>query len=327
MAADAGPPTRIDAEALDWVLRIDDPGFADWDAHLAWLERSPEHAAAFDRLSLLVDDSGAAVSAAPPPPSAASHGERSHVVANDNAPPPARRNARWWIGGAAAIAASALAVFATTLGGGPAETLVRTRAGEHRTLALVDGTTIAMNGGTSIRLAGLAAREVAIESGEAFFTVRHDAARPFSVRIGDDVVRDVGTAFDVALGAAGATVAVQEGEVAYEARHGSVRLPAGRRLVVYKGVAAVSRVDPSSVGGWRSGRLVYRDATLAEVAADLSRAVGEPVTATASARVDRFTGVIVVDHDRRRTFERVEAVTGARAVHGAGGWRLIAPTR
>lgn len=157
--------------------------------------------------------------------------------------------------------------------------------------------------------------------------MRHDADRPFAVRLGDDVIRDVGTVFDVARTPDGAVIAVGEGEVAYEAGGRQVRLPAGRRLVVYKGVGATSRVEPSAVGAWRRGRLVYRDAAIADVAADLARAVGEPVSAGVGPSASRFTGVIVLDRDPRVTFDRVEAATGLRAVRGAGGWRLVPSAR
>ncbi|MDP1027584.1 FecR domain-containing protein [Sphingomonas sp. KR1UV-12] len=315
--ADALSP--LDADALDWVRRVHDPEFADWDAHLAWLEEDAAHADAFDRMQLLVDAATADLAPSPAP---------EPVFANDNAPDPQRGwTRRWWLGGGVAVAATALAVLTTTLGGGPVEQIVQTASGEQRTVALADGTTIAMNGGTSIRFAGPAAREVAVERGEAFFTVHHDTDHPFVVRIGDDAVRDIGTAFNVARSNTDLRVAVREGEVVYDAGRSQVRLPAGRRLTAYKGTAAVSSVDPAAVGGWRSGRLVYRDATLAEVAADLSRAIGEPVVASPDSDLTRFTGVILVKGDRRRMFDRVEAVTGARATHDATGWRLAVPAR
>jgi transmembrane sensor len=318
-----------DAEALDWVRRLDDPEFADWDHHLAWLEEDPAHAAAFDRMSLLVEDAAEEMPIRADDGAAPSVGEIvPPASANDNAPLASGRSiSRWWIGGAVAVAASALAVVASTLSGGPAEQVVRTLPGEHRTLSLADGTTIAMNGSTTIRYAGASAREVALDAGQAWFAVRHDPNSPFAVRLGDDVVRDVGTTFDVARTPDGSVVTVGEGEVAFESGTRSVRLPAGRRLVVYKGSAAVSSVEPSAVGGWRRGRLVYRDATLSDVATDLSRAIGEPVAARSGGRLVRFTGVIVLDRDPRTTFDRVEAATGARAVHGADGWQLLPPTR
>lgn len=318
-----------DAEALEWVRRLDDPEFVDWDAHLAWLERDPGNAAALDRMSLVVADAaegleGRGVQPVPDPRESAG----APASANDNHPAGGgRASLRWWPAGLVAVAATALAVVATTLGGGPREEVVRTRPGEHRTLSLSGGTTVALNGGTTIRYAGPDAREIALDAGQAWFSVRHDADRPFAVRLGDDVVRDVGTIFDVARTADGAVVSVGEGEVAYEAGGRRVRLPAGRRLVVYKGVAAASSIEPSAVGAWRRGRLVYRDAAIPDVAADLARAVGEPVSAAGGSPGSRFTGVIVLDRDPRVTFDRVEAATGLRAVHGAGGWRLVPSSR
>lgn len=132
----SGAPTPRDAEALDWVRRLDDPEFVDWDAHLAWLEKDPANAAALDRMSLLVEDAadGLARRDAGPVrdalevPGLPASANDNHPAGGDRAP------LRWWPAGLVAVAATALAVVATTLGGGPREEVVRTRPGEHRTL-------------------------------------------------------------------------------------------------------------------------------------------------------------------------------------------------
>ena len=45
---------RLD-EALDWVRRLHDPAFSDWEAHVAWLERDPRNPAAFDEMSRTIE--------------------------------------------------------------------------------------------------------------------------------------------------------------------------------------------------------------------------------------------------------------------------------
>src|SRR3546814_16020939 len=56
-------------------------------------------------------------------------------------------------------------------------------------------------------------RQIALKSGEAWFQVAKDRARPFVVEIGDVRVRAVGTAFSVRREANGVDVQVTEGVV------------------------------------------------------------------------------------------------------------------
>jgi ferric-dicitrate binding protein FerR (iron transport regulator) len=46
----------VEAEALEWVIRVQHPEFADWDALSAWLAADPRHAEIFERLALLDDE-------------------------------------------------------------------------------------------------------------------------------------------------------------------------------------------------------------------------------------------------------------------------------
>ena len=54
----------------------------------------------------------------------------------------------------------------------------------------------------------------------------------------------------------------------------------------------LSTVDPAETSSWRDGVLVYRDADMAEVAADLSRYLDKRVTASPSTLSLRYSGVI-----------------------------------
>jgi transmembrane sensor len=47
--------TTVEAEALEWIIRLHDPGFVEWDALSAWLAADPRRAAIFQELALLDD--------------------------------------------------------------------------------------------------------------------------------------------------------------------------------------------------------------------------------------------------------------------------------
>ncbi len=131
-----------------------------------------------------------------------------------------------------------------------------TRAGERSTVTLADGSTVALNGATRLRIVyGDGQRSAELLAGQAFFDVRHDVARPFVVRAGASETRVLGTAFDLDLTRAQVALAVYRGAVGFDPV-GSPRgvvVRAGYRSAVRGGVAAVpTKFDPV-LPDWRSG--------------------------------------------------------------------------
>ncbi|HEY1953310.1 MAG TPA: FecR domain-containing protein [Gemmatimonadaceae bacterium] len=156
-----------------------------------------------------------------------------------------------------------------------------TSVGERREVSLGDGTRVLL--GPTSRLAVLpegGARGVALD-GIAYFNVVHDSAHPFTVKAGAITIRDVGTAFSVENNdSAGTRVAVDSGSVAI----GASDQPAGEGAVLHARDRAVAdpsgtvAVERSAVSdddhAWVQGRLVFRDATLGLVGAELYRWYG-----------------------------------------------------
>lgn len=312
-------------EALAWVRRIHDPGFSDWEAHLAWLEADPRQAAAFDEASLMIE--AATEGLAPPPRPRAT----SPMPINDNLVEPIaapRRRARWRTGLGIAVAAGFAAVVAvpSLMRTGAQPYVVSTAPGERRIL-MVDGTGIALNGDSRLRLDRANARIAVLEQGEAFFTVRHDAAHPFAVQAGGARFRDVGTAFDIVQRAGVTQITVREGAVLYDPGGAAVRLDGGQSMRVADNTATVQAVDTAAIGGWRSGRLLYREAPLSDVAQDIARNIGEPVAVDPALSQRRFSGVVMIDADRPRMFRRMAAVMGVTIRRVPQGWQMVMPPR
>jgi transmembrane sensor len=171
-----------------------------------------------------------------------------------------------------------------------------TGAGERSDLLLADGTRVRLAPGSQVRVAadfGIARRDVYLD-GEGYFVVTHDDSRPFTVYAGNTSVRDIGTEFSVRSYAADSAVlvVVKEGEVAVA---GVGRLYAGDMgRVSSTGEATVRRaVDVDSHLAWTTGRLVYADAPLGDVIADLERWYGVDAELADSA-ISRlpFTGTL-----------------------------------
>ena len=186
-----------------------------------------------------------------------------------------------------------------------------TAVGERRNVRLADGTEIMLGPASRITARG---RDVALE-GEAFFRVAHDVARPFTVRAGNAVIRDIGTEFSVHDdGDNRVRVVVSEGSVQLGNSRDSVLLGHGDVGVLQSGRLAAERgVATAEDLAWTTGKLVFRDAPLAEVTADLKRWYGVELRVTDSALLRRhFTGSFTTE-PANRVFDVLALALGARA--------------
>ena len=119
-----------------------------------------------------------------------------------------------------AAALSVVVTFGAFIAGNrpvPREQEYATQIGGHETLKLDDGSRIELNTNTRLRTNVTSrARTVWLDSGEAYFQIRHDSARPFVVYAAGHRMTDLGTRFLVRSDAKRVQVALIEGEVRFE---------------------------------------------------------------------------------------------------------------
>lgn len=298
-------------QAAAWAVRVGDPAFADWEAFTSWLAESPAHAAAYDHVAAAVAD--------------AAEAERSQPIpANDEPALPVRHTRRWFGGALAASLAAVLAIGFWQVR--DQRYTVETAPGELRTLALEGGGTIDLAGGTRVVLDKGDPRFASLENGQALFTVRHDAAHPFSLKLGDDTVVDVGTVFDVRRDKSGMSIAVSEGAVAFNPDAQNVRLGSGDALARRAGRDGliVARIPLDQVGEWREGRLTFRQASLAEIAERLSRATGVAYSAAPHSAGAFYSGSVLVA-PLRSDPQSLGPLLGVRVRPAGKGWVIEAP--
>jgi len=264
----------MNSAALDWVIRLREPGFDDWERFESWLAADPAHAEAYHRHALADQEMAELLATAPPP----------------QAKPRATRRA--WLGGA--LAAALVGVVGVSQIGRTDPYAVETAAGVRRTVSLPDGTRISLNGGTRLMLDHRNPRYAEVTRGEALFDVVHDANAPFKVAVGPSRLVDIGTRFNVVREGRTTAVQVAEGAVMYDPEGAAVRLDAGRTLRAIDGdpLVVLGRQSPAAIASWKEGRLIYDGQTMAEVAADLSRWTGQTVTVDPRVAERRFRGVL-----------------------------------
>ncbi len=157
--------------------------------------------------------------------------------------------------------------FATPLGG-------------RKTIELSDGTRIELNTNTTLRTRlGGRERSVELVKGEAFFKVRHDPDRPFTVLASGHRVIDLGTEFLVRNDARRVEVTLVEGRARFEStgaevqEHSAVLTP-GDVVIANAGSMTVSKRTQTILSNslaWRQGVLEFRYTPLSEAVAELNR--------------------------------------------------------
>jgi transmembrane sensor len=220
---------------------------------------------------------------------------------------------RWVAGLAATVLVSVGSVLWFT---GPGSwTTYSTKVGEQRALELADGSIVHLNTDSKIavHLSGQS-RTLRLVRGEALFSVKHDATRPFLVHSDNAVIQAIGTSFDVYRRPRGTRVSVIEGLVQISSgadpvpefpvqRSPQNGAPAANQATLPSAAASgksrVSRaqllaageaaevsvkgevshretVDAIKAVAWRQRRLVFENDTLNDIAAEFNRYNASP---------------------------------------------------
>lgn len=279
----------VNEEIVGWLIRVNEPGFSAWDEFAAWLAHDPERAARYWRSA----DADFAIGAHLSESGAWSITPATRVMA------PGRRRLAWSLMGGAVVATAAALIALLPL---QTSSLYAIEAGPgvRRSVSLAGVGRIDLNGDTRVTLDKADARKVRLDRGEVLLTITHDAAHPFALSVGRATIEDIGTVFNVVRDDAGAVeIAVGEGAVSLISSGQSHIIREGQSLrLSSNGAAPVSsQVQPEAVGAWQAGRLVYDNAPIGNVAADLARAVGRNVTVAPSVAGRRFTGTLTIGNN------------------------------
>jgi transmembrane sensor len=280
--------TRARDEAAQWFVRLQDGELSAQERQRfeAWRAQRPEHQYEFDVLQGLWN--------------AADLLPKARLQALGDAPierPLRRAVLRYALAASAVAVALGLGLFLTLNQTKSYNAEFTTRLGEHRQVTLPDGSLIDLNSRSVVAVHyEQGNRGVELKQGEAMFNVEHDLDRPFVVTAGAGRVTVTGTRFDVRRDDEQIRVAVEAGTVKVQGRVSDqgVTLTAGRGTHVdtQGRVAAAYAVNPAELTAWRSGKLVFNNATLSDVAREVSRHREQPLrVGTASVGNLRLTSV------------------------------------
>lgn len=131
-------------------------------------------------------------------------------------------------------------------------------------------------------------RQVSLRTGEAYFSVLHDPARPFVLRVNNLLIRDVGTAFNIHEADGRTVVTVVRGAIDVvsgvpspeaSGKTTPVRVTAGEQVGWDHDAQrpVLAKADVARVLAWREGRLEYVAQPLSAIIADVNRYAHRPV--------------------------------------------------
>jgi len=211
----------------------------------------------------------------------------------------------------------------------------RTAVGQQATVSLPDGSIITLNTDTAVRTeADKDRRLVFLDRGQAFFKVAHDRAHPFIVTAAGRTVTALGTAFDVRVDHGTLKVVLIEGRVRVEpavpgpppSGSGGERavsrsptpvateLGPGTELVARNDAdVRVSRADVAQETSWLNGKIVIRDAPLAQAIAELNRYSIRKIVLDDPTLADRHVSGVFIPGDLNG-FARALATSGLARV-------------
>jgi transmembrane sensor len=257
-----------------------------------WLRRSPEHVRALLEIaSTWEESSGLAGSWTPDVTSlvAAAAAETNVIAFHSGATGPEisttehpRRDKRPWqsLTAVVATAVAASALFALGLSFTSRHNTFSTGIGEQRSIVLDDGSTVELDTRSQLRVHfSHAERLVELLDGQALFSVKQDTTRPFTVLSSGTHVRAVGTRFDVYQKGPTTAITVVEGRVTVTAPRSTIPatatpflLSAGEQLTVSPNREShLIQTDVTAATSWTQRRLIFDQAPLSEVVAELNR--------------------------------------------------------
>lgn len=282
---------KIREQAVSWFLRIQEGNMSD-DENLQWRnwqQQSKEHRLAYRKVELTWQDLDLARDISLP----AKEGKAIRTFFEQSV---SGIRSWYWAGAVAVMSTIIIGSYLfldnwerAFIESNPSE-VVQTAMGEHKQLNLPDGSTVEI-GAKSIVSINYSSdvRKLTLFKGEALFTVKEDAQRPFIVDIGGGQVKAVGTQFNIHRSNFELLVAVVDGIVELNKKQGfnttgnmdffadskqNLRIIAASQQVRIdkNGVMGpVKEVDIDRVISWQNNILSFENRPLEEVVADINR--------------------------------------------------------
>lgn len=178
-------------------------------------------------------------------------------------------------------------------------TLTNPRGSKVINMTLSDGTQVWLNAGSSVTypVAFIGNERKVSITGEAYFEVVHDMARPFTVSKGDLQVQVLGTRFNMNAydDENNTSVTLLQGSVKVNNGKKESMLRPGQQAQVTSGIQIINDIDIEQVMAWKNGLFVFDGAGIQDVMRQLARWYDLDVHYTGEVPKGKFKGEISRD--------------------------------
>jgi transmembrane sensor len=175
-------------------------------------------------------------------------------------------------------------------------TLNNPRGSKVIDMTLADGSRVWLNAGSSVTypIAFIGNERNVTITGEAYFEVAHDAAKPFSVSKGDVQVQVLGTHFNVNAyeDEASINVTLIEGSVKVNKGNSNILLQPGQQALIDNSITISRNADIEQVLAWKNGFFSFNRADIKTVMRQVGRWYDVEVVYEGTLTKDLFGGDI-----------------------------------
>ncbi len=189
-------------------------------------------------------------------------------------------------------------------------TISTPRGGQYQ-LVLADGSKVWLNAASSIRFPNAFPgndRKVEI-TGEAYFEVAHNAAKPFYVEAGGMEVKVLGTHFNVNAYTdepSVRTTLLQGSVQVVNGSHSKIIVPGEQAQVGSNGDINTSQVDVNEVVAWKNGKFIFDNANIHSIMRQLEKWYDIDVVYQATDTNETFMGSISRDVNCSQILDMLE---------------------
>jgi len=268
MAVGPMPSPAVRAEAAAWLARLhaENRDAADEAAFRAWLNASPEHAAAFEAVDRMWSDVGGLANLPRD-----RHSDLREAFNRERQPARTSRRALMAAVGLLAVSGGSALFWRSA-----SAKVYETDVGEQKHVALDDGSQLFLDARTRIAVSfSETTRLVDMQYGRANFKVVPDLKRPFIVEAAEHKIVATRCNFDVRCEDGQVQVVLIHGEAdvkpASAPQMRGERLTAGERLVASNDIEKRDKPDMSHVLAWQSGYEMFDKEDLAQAAEEMNR--------------------------------------------------------
>lgn len=137
---------------------------------------------------------------------------------------------------------------------------------EKKEFKLNDHSIIALNAESQLSVLSdfTKVRDVSL-TGQAYFDIERDEERPFEIHTPNEIVRVLGTSFDIKATDSIFDLHVTSGKVEVMTKSRTIEVTANKRLVKINGDYALVAITDESPMSWRTGLLIFENTALSKV--------------------------------------------------------------